>query len=110
MSNRISSPTTPAENKKRRPSVQGVPIGCGLGCVDLDFECSTVCPILPRLMGIWQNWLGRRARLWNIQIEVNPTQVYDHLGRSVRMSALFSQSKQLNSVTIGHRDTSLFHG
>ena len=32
-----------------------------LGWIDLNFECSTVCPILPRLMGIWHKRLGRRA-------------------------------------------------
>ena len=30
-----------------------------LGWLDLDFECSTVCPILPGLMGIWQKGLGK---------------------------------------------------
>ena len=29
-----------------------------LGWVDMDFECSTVCPILLGLMGIWQKRLG----------------------------------------------------
>ena len=34
---------------------KGVPCARGLaGWVDLNFECSTVCPILPGLMGIWQ--------------------------------------------------------
>ena len=41
-----------------------------LGWVDLDFECSTVCPILLRLMGIWQ----KRARRWNTQIKINQIQ------------------------------------
>ena len=39
-----------------------------LGWVDLDFECSAVCPILPGLMGIWQKWLGSYARWWNTEI------------------------------------------
>ena len=30
-----------------------------VGWVDLNFKCSTVCPILSGLMGIWQKWLGR---------------------------------------------------
>ena len=38
--------------------LQGVPTACGLGWVDLDFECSTVCPIGPGLMGMWQKRLG----------------------------------------------------
>ena len=29
-----------------------------LGWVDYDFECFTVCPILPGLTGIWQKRLG----------------------------------------------------
>ena len=32
-----------------------------LGWVDLDIECSTVCPILPKLMGIWQKRLDKCA-------------------------------------------------
>ena len=28
--------------------------------------------------GAWQDWLGSCARWWNIQINVNPTQVLDH--------------------------------
>ena len=38
--------------------LQGVPSARGLGWVDLNFECSTVCPILPMLMGIRQKQLG----------------------------------------------------
>ena len=30
-----------------------------LGWVDLNFDCSTVCPILPGLVGIWQKRLGK---------------------------------------------------
>ena len=52
--------------------LQGVPSARGLGLVDLNFEYSTVCPILPRLMAIWQKRLGRWARRWNTQIKVNP--------------------------------------
>ena len=33
-----------------------------LGWVDLDFDCYTVCPILLRLVGIWQKWLSSWAR------------------------------------------------
>ena len=42
--------------------VQGVPSACGVGEVDLNFECFTVCPILPGLMGIWQKRLCSWAR------------------------------------------------
>ena len=33
-------------------SLQGDSSGRGLGCLDLNFECSSVCPILPGRMGI----------------------------------------------------------
>ena len=59
--------------------MQGIPNGRRLGCVNFDFERSTVYLIQPRLMGIWQNWLGRLAGWLNIQIKVNPTQVNNHL-------------------------------
>ena len=36
-----------------------------LDWVDLKFECSTVCLILPGLVGIWQEQLGSWARQWN---------------------------------------------
>ena len=29
-----------------------------LGWVDLDFECSTVCPNVPGQVEIWLKWLG----------------------------------------------------
>ena len=70
-----------------------LPNGRRLGCVDLYFECSTVCPILPRLWGIWQKWLCRWARWWNIQIKVNPTQVYDQLGHPVFFQFGFEPSR-----------------
>ena len=65
--------------------LQGVPSARGLGWVDLDFEYSTVCPILPGLMGIWQKWQGSWARWWNTQIKVNPTQVHEQMGIPVEM-------------------------
>ena len=49
----------------------------------MNFECSTVCPTLLGLMGIWQNRLGSMARWWNAEIKVNPTQVYETMGRFV---------------------------
>ena len=43
----------------------------------MGFECSTVCTVLPRLMGIWQKRMDKWARWWNTQIKVNPTHVYN---------------------------------
>ena len=63
------------------PKVQGVPCARRLGCVDFDFECSTACPTLLGLLGIWQKWLGKMVEHRN---NVNPTQVYEHMGRPVR--------------------------
>ena len=37
--------------------LQGVSSGCRLSLVDSG--CSAVCPTLPRLVGIWQKWLGK---------------------------------------------------
>ena len=61
-------------------TLQGVPSELRLGFVDLDYECSTVCPTLLGLMGIWQKRLGSLPRWWNTDIKVNPTQVSAHLG------------------------------
>ena len=54
-----------------------------LGWVDLNFDYSTVCLILPGLMGVWQKRLGSWARWWNCQIQVNRTQVRDQMGQPV---------------------------
>ena len=62
-------------------TIQGVPSELRLGFVDLDFECSTVCPTLLGLMGIWQKQLGKM-----MEIKVNPTLVYEHMGRPVHSS------------------------
>ena len=43
----------------------------GFRRVDLNFECSTVCPILPGLMGIWQKRLGKMVEHPN-QSQPNP--------------------------------------
>ena len=51
-----------------------------LGWVDLDLRCSTVCPILPGLIGIWPKRLCSWARWWNAKIKVNPTQVHEQMG------------------------------
>ena len=45
--------------------VQGVPSELRLCFVNLDFECSTVCPTLLGLMEICQKKMGSWARLWN---------------------------------------------
>ena len=37
-----------------------------LGWVDFDFDCSTLCLVLPGLMENWQNWLSSWVRWWNI--------------------------------------------
>ena len=42
-----------------------------LGWLNFDLGCPTICPVLLRLMGNWQNWLSSWARWWNIT--VNPT-------------------------------------
>ena len=41
------------------------------GWVDFDYGCSTLCLVLPGLLGNWQNWLISWARWWNIP---NPSQ------------------------------------
>ena len=56
-----------------------------LAWVDLNFDYSTVCLVLPGLMGVWQKRLGSWARWWNSQIQVNPTQVRDQMGHPVEL-------------------------
>ena len=46
--------------------VQVVPSGCGLGLVDYNFGCSSVCLI------IWHIWLCPFARWWHIRIKPGP--------------------------------------
>ena len=48
-----------------------VPSALGLGCIDLNIECSTVCLNLPGLMGIWQKRLGKMVENPN-QSQPNP--------------------------------------
>ena len=58
--------------------------------VELSFVCSTVCPILPGLLGIWQKRLGRWARRWNTQIKVN---LMNHLvGSSIEIAVMESHA------------------
>ena len=55
-----------------------------LGWVDLDFDCSTVCPILLGLVGILQKFLSSWARdRGTSQIKVNPTEVRQEMGHPV---------------------------
>ena len=76
-------------------TVQGGPTGLGpdfeVLCIysvfrscswaDLDFECSTVCPILLGLMGMCQKRLQDGG---TAQIKVNPTQVRQEMGHPVQ--------------------------
>ena len=64
-----------------------------LGWVDLNFDYSTVCLILPGLMGVWQKRLGSWARWWNSQIQVNRTQVRHQMGHPVQLLAILHESK-----------------
>ena len=54
-----------------------------LGWVDFYLSCSTFCPVLLGLMGIWQKGLCNWARWWNTQIKVNPTQVLEQMNHPV---------------------------
>ena len=67
-----------------------------MGFVDFDFECSTVCPTLLGLMGIWQKQLGSWATWWNTEIKVIPTQVHEDMGRPVEAWDIVKQ-RQLGS-------------
>ena len=51
-----------------------------LGWVDFDFGCSTLCLVLPGLIGNWQNWLSSWA---TSQIKVNTTKVRQEMGHPV---------------------------
>ena len=55
---RLAAITNYISREMRFVYLQGVPTELRLGFVDLDFECSTVCPTLLGLMGIWQKRLG----------------------------------------------------
>ena len=45
-----------------------------LGWVDFEFGCSTLCLVLPGLMGKWQNWLSTWSRWGNIPNQSQPNQ------------------------------------
>ena len=78
-----------------------------LGWVDLDFECSRVCQILPGLMGIRQKWRGSWARWWNTQIKVSPTQVHEQMGHPVQdreIQKRYQVAQQNSSVCIDRKE------
>ena len=43
-----------------------------MGWVDYDLGHSTVCQVLFRQNGVWQNWLGNWARWWTIPNQGQP--------------------------------------
>ena len=51
------------------------------------------------MMQSWQKGLGKWARWWNIQIEVNPTQVCDQLGRPI----IYMEVQKLEATHIDQR-------
>ena len=63
-----------------------------LGWVDWILNIPLSAKLLPWLMGIWQMWLSSLARRWNSQIKVDPTRVYDKLGRPVEVLEFFPTS------------------
>ena len=69
--------------------------------VDLNFECSTVCPILPGLVGIWQKRLARWARWWNTQININRTHVLKQMGHPVYMYISHLNSPYVHELQVG---------
>ena len=76
-------------------NVKGVPSARGLGLLDLDFEHSTVSPILLRLMGIWQKRLGNWARWWNterpISLRNGPQITINHIHEQMGQLVLSSK-------------------
>ena len=87
-------------------AIQGVPSARGLGRADLNFECSTVCPILPGLMGIWQKRLGKMVEHPN-QSQPNPGlrahgDTLSARKMSVSADLLSNQPNLLHLVVWGH--------
>ena len=86
--------------------VQGVrQVVVDLGWVYIYFGHSATCPILPGWLEVWQNGLYSWAGWWNIEIKVNPTQVYKHLPNRVRLNeqTLCSLCKHQHSTTASSR-------
>ena len=71
---------------------KGCPICSCTYPVVLDFECSTICPIMPGLIGIWQKRLGIWPKWWNTQIKVNPAQVHVQMEHPVVRSIYIGQN------------------
>ena len=65
------------------------------------FGHCTLCLVLIAQTGIWQSRLGNWASWWNIQINVNTTQVHDHQNHPV-MSFILRQHELL-SLTLQYR-------
>ena len=80
--------------------LQGVPSVQRIGLIDLEFDCSTFCPTLPWLVGIWQKWLGTWAKLCNPQFKVNQIQVYYQMGHPVNLVRIEIHYGPLNLVKL----------
>ena len=75
--------------------------------VDLNFECSTVCPVLLGLMGIWQKQLGKMVERPN-QSQPNHKStttsrwdiLYNNATVPLRLSNIFSAAHNHKSVIV----------
>ena len=72
-----------------------------LSWVDLDFECSIICPVLLELLGIWQQRLDKCAIWWNFETKIDPTEVRDQMGHPV-LQVYFQRVQSLH-YSRGHR-------
>ena len=61
-----------------------------LGWVDLDFGCSTVCPILLGLVEIWQKRLSSRENWWNVPNQSQPDPGLPGVGSPCRRLCIHS--------------------
>ena len=57
---------------KRKLDYRVTHLLANLGWVDFDLGCSTLCLVLPGLMGNWQSWLSSWARWGNIPNQSQP--------------------------------------
>ena len=71
---------TMVSDSKSKTFFQGVPSGRRLGCIDLNFGCSTLCSILPWLMAVVQKAAGM---LGILTFKVNPTHVHEQFEHPV---------------------------
>ena len=67
-------------------TLQGVPSTRGLGWVDLNFDCSTVFPILHGLIGILQKCLGKRVEHQNQSTQPGSTSRWNTLHYSTKFT------------------------